>query len=171
MAVNPLCIGLAILLGAICSVFCLPAGYGQSRDGKVEVKNSPLPEAAADAKSFSNYQPTRPYSVVGTVLTRTVFQTSAPVGSPANAAALNVPGGYVVEVLDWAIPARKETGTTTFPGAAFVEVRSGLGTFTIGMQQQKLGPGTTFSASQGQPVEIKNGSEGLLHLRIYIVKE
>jgi hypothetical protein len=156
-------------------IVCYPSGsYGQSKDEKVEIRNSLLPEAAADAKNLSNYEPIRPYSVAGSVLTRTVFQANAPGGSTANAlggSPANAPGAYHVEVLDWAIPARRETGTTALPGAAFFEVRSGSGTLVLGQQQQKLGPGATFSASQGQPFEIKNGGEGLLHLRIYIVKD
>ena len=170
---SPSRIGLAILFGFMFSVCHLSASHGQPKDEKVEIKNSLLPEAATDAKNFSNYQPGRPYSVAGTVLARTVFQANAPSGSPANALAgspTNAPGGYHVEVLDWAIPPRKETGTTTLPGAAFFEVRSGSGTLVIGKQRQKLGPGATFSASEGQPVEIKNGGESLLHLRIYMVK-
>jgi hypothetical protein len=176
------CIGLAILFGFM-YIVCYPSGtYGQSKDEKVEIKNSLLPEATADAKSLSNYQPARPYSVAGAVLTRMVFQANAPDGTPTNApggtpanalrgSPTNAPGGYHVEVMDWAIPARKATGATALPGAAFIEVRSGSGTFVIGQKQQQLGPGTTFSASQGQPFEIKNGGEWLLHLRIYIVKD
>ncbi len=166
--------GLAILLGSM-YIVCYPSGsYGQAKDEKVEIKNSLLPEIGTDAKNLSNYHPTRPYSVAGSVLTRTVFQANAPGGSPANALGgppANAPGGYHVEVLDWAIPARKETGATALPGAAFIEVRSGSGTLVFGQQQQKVGPGATFSASQGQPFEIKNGGEWPLHLRIYIVED
>jgi len=165
--------GIAVLLSSIYMV-CYPCGSsGQQEDEKVDVKNSALPEGAADEKNLSRYQPTRPYSVVGEVLARTVFQANAPGSPPVNAPrdlVVNAPGNYHVEVLDWAIPARKETGTTTLPGAAFFEVRSGSGTLVAG-KQQGFGPGATFSVSQAQSFEIKNGGEWLLQLRIYVVKD
>ena len=174
MATNRLHVGLATLLGSICMLCCPLDSSGQSKDEKVEIKNSLLPEAAAGATKRSDYRPARPYSVVGSVLARTVFQATAPGGPPATALGSSpaiAPEGYHVEVLDWAIPVRKATGRATLPGAAFVEVRSGSGTLVSGQQQRKIGSGTTFSASQGQLFEIKNVGEGLLRLRLYIVRE
>ena len=165
--------GIAALLSSIYLV-CYPCGSsGQQEDEKVDVKNSVLPEGAADQENFSRYQPTRPYSVVGEVLARTVLQANGPGSPPANAPrdlVVNAPSNYHVEVIDWAIPARKGTGTTTLPGAAFFEVRSGSGTLVAG-KQQEFGPGATFTVSQGQSFEIKNGDEWPLQLRIYVVKD
>ena len=164
-------ISLAILFSTIYIVCQASLSSGQSDDKRVEIRNLQLPEAAAEGEKYSAYQPAQPYSITGAILSRTVFQGKAPDGNPIHALGNTASNEYSVEVLDWAIPAGKDTGTTALPGAAFFDVRSGSGTLVIGHRQQQIASGATFSASQGEPVEIKNVGEWLLRLRVYVVKD
>jgi len=124
---------------------------------RIDVKTSLLPEAAAEEKNLSAYQPAKPFAVAGNnVLGRTVFQ--------ADAAA-----GYRVEVRDWKVAPGKQTDSNTLPGAAFVEVRSGAGSLQLGTQKQDLQLGAVVSISQGDAFTIANTSPGPLTLRVYLI--
>ena len=127
------------------------------KSDRIDVKTSLLPEAAAEEKNFSNFQPSKPFAVAGNnVLGRTVFQ--------ADAAA-----GYRVEVRDWKVAPGKQTDSTTLQGAAFVEVRSGAGSLQAGSRKQDLPLGAVTSISQGDAFTIANTGTGPLSLRVYVI--
>jgi hypothetical protein len=144
-------------LGCVVLLLSVASCARRPKDERVDVKTALLPEAAADEKSFSGYQPAKPYAAAGNNLVgRTIFQ--------ADAAA-----GYRVEVRDWKVPPGKQTDSITLPGAAFIEVRSGAGSLAAGEKKQELQLGTIASISQEQPFTIANNGPAPLSLRMYVV--
>ena len=124
---------------------------------RVDVKTSLLPEVAAETKELSSYQPAKPYAALTSgALARTVFQADAP-------------SGYHVEVRDWNVPPGKQVDTSSVPGAAFLEVRSGSGTLQSGDRKSDLALGAITPVSQGQSSVIANSGQVPLVLRVYVV--
>jgi len=145
-------------LGCLLLVLCLVAACSRRPSSdRIDVKTSLLPEAAAQDNTFSNYQPAKPY-VAGAngIFGRTVFQ--------ADGAA-----GYRVEAQDWKLAPGKQSGPTSLPGAAFIEVRSGSGTLDTAGQKRELALGAIVSISQEQAFTIANTSPYELTLRVYVV--
>ena len=141
----------------IVALLCLAGCNQRPKDERVDVKTALLPEVSPDDKNPSNYQPAKPYAKAAeNLLARTVFQ--------ADAAA-----GYRVEVRDWKLPGGKQSGATTLPGAAFIEVRSGAGAVQIGDKKQELQLGAIVSVSQDQSFTITSNGPGPLTLRMYVV--
>jgi len=127
------------------------------KEERVDVKTALLPETAADEKNFSSYQPAKPFAAAGNnVFGRTIFQADAE-------------SGYRIEVRDWKVAPGKQTDSTTLPGAAFIEVRSGAGTLQAGETKQEFQLGAIASISQDQPFTIANNGPGPLSLRVYVV--
>ena len=147
-AAAPFCL-ISLILLASCS--------RRPKDERVDVKTPELPPVATDEKSFASYQPAKPYvTLTPSVLARTVYSGDGP-------------PGYRIEVRDWMVAAGKQSGSTTVPGAAFFEVRSGEGSLTVGGQIQQLQLGATFSVSQDQPFELTSSGSLPLRLRLYLV--
>jgi hypothetical protein len=144
-------------LGCVFLVLFVAACGRRPSSDRIDVKTSLLPEAAAQDKAFSDYQPAKPY-IAGEngVLVRTVFQADGGTG-------------YGVEVRDWKVPAGRQTDSTTLLGAAFIEVRSGSGTLDITGKKQELGLGRIVSISQDQAFIIANTGQFELTLRVYVV--
>src|SRR5260370_33028283 len=94
------------------------------KDERVDIKTALLPEAAADEKNLSSYQPAKPYAAaVNGLLARTVFQAEGPAGSR-------------IEVRDWKVPVGKQADDTTITGAELIEVRAGSGKLHAGHKKQ-----------------------------------
>ncbi|HEV2690433.1 MAG TPA: hypothetical protein VGV35_17875 [Bryobacteraceae bacterium] len=143
--------------GCVLVLLSFTACRQRPKSDRVDVKTALLPEASAEEKNFSSYQPAKPYAAAGNnVLGRTVFQADAP-------------AGYRVEVRDWKVAPGKQTDSTTLPGAAFIEVRSGAGTLSSGPNKQDLPLGAIASISQDQAFTIANTGTGPLSLRVYLV--
>ena len=144
-------------LSCLLVVLSLAGCTSRPKDERVDIKTALLPEAAADEKTLSSYQPAKPYAAAGNgLLARTVFQADAPAGSR-------------IEVRDWKVPVGKQADNTTLPGAAFIEVRSGSGSLQAGNKKQELPLGMIVSISQDQPFNITNTGQELLVLRLYVV--
>jgi hypothetical protein len=138
-------------------VLTLTSCTSRPKEERVDIKTALLEEAAADEKNLSSYQPAKPYATAGNgLLARTVFQADAPAGSR-------------IEARDWKVPIGKQTDSTTLPGAAFIEVRSGAGSLQAGDKKQDLPLGTIVAISQDQPFTITNTGQWLLVLRVYVV--
>ena len=144
-------------LGYVFVVLSVVACGRRPSTDRIDVKTSLLPEAAAQEKTFSNYQPAKPY-VAGEngLFSRTVFQAD---------------GGkeYRVEASDWKLAPGKQSSSITLPGAAFIEVRSGGGTLDTAGKKQELALGSIVSISQAQAFTLADTSEFELVLRVYRV--
>src|SRR5258708_38800687 len=65
------------------------------KDERVDIKTALLPEAAADEKNLSSYQPAKPYAAaVNGLLARTGFQAAAPAGSRLEVRDMQASVGY-----------------------------------------------------------------------------
>ena len=145
------------IAGCAMLLVSLTACSKRPKSDRIDVKTSLLPEAVADEKTLSSFQPAKPFAVAGNnVLGRTVFQTDAP-------------AGYRVEVRDWKVAPGKQTDSNALQGAAFVEVRSGAGSLQVGAQKQDLPLGAVTSISQGAAFTIANTGTGPLSLRVYLI--
>jgi quercetin dioxygenase-like cupin family protein len=121
-------------------------------------KTRPLPEVPAGERNLSSYAPAKPYVEAGpAVLTRTLFEASAP-------------SGYSVEVRDIFVDPRKQSGDLRLPGAAFLEVRYGAGVMRAGNQRQELKLGSIVSIPQGQSFSLESTSDEPLTIRVDLIR-
>jgi mannose-6-phosphate isomerase-like protein (cupin superfamily) len=117
-----------------------------------------LPQTPVSEANFSKTEPAKPFSKFADGLaTRTLFQASDGAGTQ-------------VEVRDLLIGPGQKTESTSLPGAAVLEIRSGGGTIQIGEKQQELTSGATLSVPEKAAFTIENKSDVPMTIRVFLFK-
>lgn len=119
----------------------------------------PLPPPPPGEVHFSEYQPDNPFlpwkdGVAG----RSVYKTDEP----------EHPGGLEVEVRDFLVASAWSDAELAIGGAAVFEVRQGSGEAKVDGKTIELHPGTVFTVSEGEKLQVIPGSEPLT-FRTWIV--
>jgi hypothetical protein len=115
----------------------------------------PPPEQVRD----SDYRPGMPLVEVSPgMAARTLFAVEATARSP-----------YRVEVQDILVAPTRPPVRIPSKGAGLFEVRSGRGMANIGGRSQELRSGSTFSAGDGELLEIAALGDAPVALRVYFI--
>ena len=62
----------------------------------------------------------------------------------------------------------QKTESTSLPGVAVFEIRSGNGTIQTGEKQQELTPGVTLSLSEKATFTIENKADSPMAIRVFL---
>lgn len=117
-----------------------------------------LPQTPVNEANFSKTEPAMPFSKFANGLaTRTLFQVSDGAGTQ-------------VEVRDLLIGPRQKTESTSLPGAAVLEIRSGEGTIRIDERLLELTPGSTHSVPEKAAFVIENKSDLPMTIRAFLFR-
>lgn len=146
-----------LLLATVVVVILLLAWIAYSlADRKAFVARGPLPPPPSDQVTFAGVAPEHPFHVAaGNILSRTVFQSSAPSNTQ-------------VEVRDFILPAHAKSQLAALPGPALLEVYSGEGALKLNEKSERLTAGNMRSVAAGEVLAIDNSGTLPVVLRLYL---
>ena len=141
---------------AFLSILCASGCESWFQHGRKGIAT--LPQTSVSEANFSKTEPSMPFSKLAVGLaTRTIFRASDGVGTQ-------------VEVRDLLTGPQQKTESTSLPGAAVLEIRSGAGTIQIGDKQQELSLGSTLTVPERAAFTIENKSDVPMTVRAFLFR-
>jgi hypothetical protein len=138
------------------SLTAFSAAWGQDREPGI----GELPPPSRDLPIFASKPTTHPFEAMP--------------GQPATSRVLFEGGGpdnTKIVIREMLIGAGADVHLDALPGPALIDTRSGAGTLRAGDRSEQLRIAAAIAVEPGVPIELTNGGDDSLLLRLYIVEE